>query len=63
MCPPKPPAIPATPQRQSSRLPDNGDASIASRARQSRRVGPGAMILANANGTLGLPMTTNPLGK
>lgn len=59
MCAPKTPKVPVTPIRQASKMPDNGDPSVASRARQARRVGPGAMILANANGTLGLPATSS----
>lgn len=62
MCPPKTPAVPKTPIRQTSMLPDGGDPTVAAKARNARRLGPGAMVFANKGGTLSIPGTTNPLG-
>ena len=56
---PKPEKVPV---RQAGKLPDNGDATLATANRERRRLGPAAMVFASKGGTLGAPSTTNALG-
>jgi len=59
MCVPKPktPKVEKVPVRQASRLPDNGDATVAAAARARRRLSPAAMVFAGPQGMNAPPVS------
>lgn len=60
MCPPKAPKVEKIPDRQPSRLPDQGDPAVRMADRNKRRLTSAAMTFTNQR-TLGAPSVSGPL--